>query len=71
MTEHSRSSMRKVKTMKNMSKALVGTVAAGAMAMASASPAMAQSRYDHRDRDEDAKGQDSGPVMNEMDFEEA
>ena len=23
------------------------------------------------DRDEDAKGQDSGPVMNEMDFEEA
>ena len=43
--------MRKVKTMKNMSKALVGTVAAGAMAMASASPAMAQSRYDHRDRD--------------------
>jgi hypothetical protein len=37
--------------MKNMSKALVGTVAAGAMAMASASPAMAQGRYDHRDRD--------------------
>jgi hypothetical protein len=44
--------MRKVKTMKNMSKALVGTVAAGAMAMASASPAMAQGRYDHRDRDD-------------------
>jgi hypothetical protein len=35
--------------MKNLSKALVGTVAAGAMAIASASPAMAQGRYDHRD----------------------
>ena len=51
--------MRKVKTMKNMSKALVGTVAAGAMAMASASPAMAQSRYDHRDRD----GIDAGDII--------
>lgn len=37
--------------MKTLSKALVGTVAAGAMAMTSASPAMAQSRYDHRDDD--------------------
>ena len=37
--------------MKTLSKALVGTVAAGAMAMASASPAMAQSRYNDRDRD--------------------
>lgn len=35
--------------MKNMSKALVGTVVAGAMAMSSASPAFAQSR--HHDRD--------------------
>ena len=34
--------------MKTLSKALVGTVAAGAMAMASASPAMAR---DHRDDD--------------------
>jgi hypothetical protein len=34
--------------MKTLSKALVGTVAAGAMAMASASPAMAR---DHRDND--------------------
>jgi hypothetical protein len=51
--------MRKVKTMKNMSKALVGTVAAGAMAMASASPAMAQGRYDHRDRD----GIDAGDII--------
>lgn len=45
--------------MKNMSKALVGTVAAGAMAMASASPAMAQSRYDHRDDD----GIDVGDII--------
>jgi hypothetical protein len=36
--------------MKTISKALVGTVAAGAMAMASAAPASAQSRYDYRDR---------------------
>jgi hypothetical protein len=37
--------------MKTISKALVGTVAAGAMAMASASPAAAQYRdRDHRDR---------------------
>lgn len=35
--------------MKNLSKALVGTVAAGAMAITSASPAMAQGRYDDRD----------------------
>lgn len=35
--------------MKNMSKALVGTVVAGAMAMSSAAPAVAQSR--HYDRD--------------------
>lgn len=35
--------------MKNMSKALVGTVVAGAMAMSSAAPAVAQSR--HHDRD--------------------
>jgi hypothetical protein len=37
--------------MKTITKALVGTVAAGAMAMASATPASAQSRYDYRDRD--------------------
>jgi hypothetical protein len=36
--------------MKNFSKALVGTVAAGAMALSSASPAVAQGR-DHNDRD--------------------
>jgi hypothetical protein len=36
--------------MKTISKALVGTVAAGAMALASATPAMAQSRYDRHDR---------------------
>lgn len=35
--------------MKTLSKALVGTVAAGAMAISSASPALAQA--DHRDRD--------------------
>ncbi len=35
--------------MKTISKALVGTVAAGAMALATASPALAQDR--HRDRD--------------------
>lgn len=45
--------------MKNMSKALVGTVAAGAMAMASASPAMAQGRYDYRDDD----GIDAGDII--------
>src|SRR5690606_10115176 len=47
--------MRKVTTMKTLSKALakgtIATVAAGAMAMTSASPAMGQSRYDDRDRD--------------------
>jgi hypothetical protein len=43
--------MRKVKTMKKLSKALVGTVAAGAMAMTSAS-AMAQGRYYDRDDDD-------------------
>ena len=32
--------------MKNLSKALIGTVAAGAMAMTSASPAMARDRHD-------------------------
>lgn len=37
--------------MKTITKALVGTVAAGALAMASATPAAAQSRYDYRDRD--------------------
>lgn len=42
--------MRKVKAMKKLSKALVGTVAAGAMAMTSAS-AMAQGRYYDRDDD--------------------
>jgi hypothetical protein len=42
--------MRKVKAMKNLSKALVGTVAAGAMAMTSAS-AMAQGHYYDRDDD--------------------
>ncbi len=36
--------------MKTMSKALVGTIAAGAMAVSSASPAFADGR-DHRDRD--------------------
>ena len=36
--------------MKTMSKALVGTIAAGAMAVSSAAPAFADSR-DHRDRD--------------------
>lgn len=36
--------------MKTISKALVGTVAAGAMALASATPAMAQDRYRDRDR---------------------
>lgn len=47
-----RSPMRKVKAMKNLSKALVGTVAAGAMAMTSTS-AMAQGRYYDRDDDDD------------------
>jgi hypothetical protein len=36
--------------MKTITKALVGTIAAGAMAMASSAPASAQSRYDYRDR---------------------
>lgn len=44
--------------MKTISKALVGTVAAGAMAMASASPAFAQ---DRRDRDRD--GIDAGDII--------
>jgi hypothetical protein len=35
--------------MKTISKALVGTVAAGAMALGSASPAMARDRYDRHD----------------------
>ena len=43
--------------MKTISKALVGTVAAGAMAMASATPTFAQDR--HRDRD----GIDAGDVI--------
>jgi hypothetical protein len=43
--------------MKTISKALVGTVAAGAMALASATPAMAQSR--HRDND----GIDAGDII--------
>lgn len=44
--------------MKTISKALVGTVAAGAMALASATPAMAQDRYRDRDR-----GIDVGDVI--------
>lgn len=36
--------------MKTISRALVGTIAAGAMAMASAAPASAQDRNRHRDR---------------------
>lgn len=43
--------------MKNVSKALVGTIAAGAMAMSSASPAFAQ----YRDRDRD--GISAGDVI--------
>src|SRR5690242_4195643 len=35
--------------MKSITKALVGTVAAGAMAMTTAVPAQAQSRYRHND----------------------
>ena len=42
--------------MKNYTKALVGTVAAGAMALSSASPAMAQSRERH-DRDNISTGE--------------
>ena len=45
--------------MKTITKALVGTVAAGAMAMASATPAMAQ----YRDRDRDRDGIDVGDVI--------
>jgi len=45
--------MRKVKTMKNLSKALakgtIATVAAGAMALTSASPALARDRHDRND----------------------
>lgn len=44
--------------MKTISKALVGTVAAGAMALASATPAMAQDRY--RDRGD---GIDAGDII--------
>src|SRR5687767_4784181 len=44
--------------MKTITKALVGTVAAGAMAMTAAVPAQAQSRY--RDRDD---GIDVGDVI--------
>jgi hypothetical protein len=44
--------------MKIISKALVGTVAAGAMALASATPAMAQDRY--RDRGD---GIDAGDII--------
>lgn len=44
--------------MKTITKALVGTVAAGAMAMVSATPAMAQYR-DRRDRD----GIDAGDII--------
>ena len=43
--------------MKTISKALVGTVAAGAMAMTSAAPAMARDRWDHDD------GIDAGDVI--------
>ncbi|MGX7951726.1 hypothetical protein ACWPM1_04085 [Tsuneonella sp. HG249] len=43
--------------MKTISKALVGTVAAGAMALTAATPAMAQSR--HRDND----GIDAGDII--------
>lgn len=39
--------------MKTISKALVGTVAAGAMALSAAAPAAAQYRDGHRDRDRD------------------
>jgi hypothetical protein len=45
--------------MKIISKALIGTVAAGAMALASATPAMAQDRY--RDRGDD--GIDAGDII--------
>ena len=48
--------------MKTISKALVGTVAAGAMAMASAAPAQAQ--YRDRDRyDRDRGGIDAGDII--------
>jgi hypothetical protein len=45
--------------MKTMSKALVGTIAAGAMALSSASPAFAQSRDYRHDRD----GIDAGDII--------
>lgn len=45
--------------MKTITKALVGTVAAGAVALASASPAMAQ----NRDRDRDRGGISTGEVI--------
>ena len=44
--------------MKTISKAMIGTVAAGAMALASATPAMAQDRY--RDRGD---GIDAGDII--------
>ena len=45
--------------MKTITKALVGTVAAGAMAMASVAPAQAQ----FRDRDRDRGGIDAGDII--------
>ena len=45
--------------MKTLTKALVGTVAAGAMVVGSAAPALAQSR----DRDRDRGGIDAGDVI--------
>ncbi|OYW44373.1 MAG: hypothetical protein B7Z08_02720 [Sphingomonadales bacterium 32-68-7] len=48
--------------MKTITKALVGTVAAGAMAVGSMAPAHAQSRYD-RDRGRDRGGIDAGDVI--------
>ncbi len=44
--------------MKNFSKALFGTVAAGAMALAGATPAVAADRYNDRDR-----GIDTGDII--------
>ncbi len=45
--------------MKSITKALVGTVAAGAMAMTAAAPAQAQ----YRDRDRDRGGIDTGDII--------
>jgi hypothetical protein len=47
--------------MKTITKALVGSVAAGAMAMASAAPAQAQ--YRDRDYDRDRGGIDAGDII--------